>query len=118
MDGNGPTRAPANLQAIPFNVVRTYMALPYSTWPGWQSTDPNEDLEQSVFTDFAQALGSTMAPDVMTNLAEGLNNVKSRVWDTYVDVTSIDVWNRLANTPTTQNTESALELLRAVSYST
>lgn len=118
MDGNGPTRAPANLQAIPFNVVRTYMALPYSTWPGWQSTDPNEDLEQSVFTDFAQALGSTMAPDVMTNLAEGLNNVKSRVWDTYVDVTSIDVWNRLANTPTTQNTESALELLRAVSYPT
>jgi hypothetical protein len=112
-DGNGLTRAPANQQPILFNVVRDYMQIPYNEWPfASESGIPNVG---SLFQDIAEALGSTTNPSVMTNLQEDLNNVKSRVWDTFVDPTADGVFLPLANNPTVANTSSALDLLRSVS---
>lgn len=113
-DGNGMVRAPANLQAIPFNVIRDYMAIPYIEWPNFDSSLPLPP-DQSLFSDMAQSLGSTFNVAVMTNLDFNLNGVKSRVWDTYRLVSSDDTWYPFANTPTVANTQSALELIRAVS---
>lgn len=110
LDGNGPIRAPASLAAIPFNVIRDYMNIPYNEWPGTDQTST-----ESHFTEFANALGSTTNVGVMTNLQRDLNNVKSRVWDTNVDVTSNKTFDPLAANPTVANTQRALELLRGVS---
>lgn len=114
-DGNGVIRAPANLQAIPFNIIRQYMAIPYREWPNIPE-DLTLPADQSLFSDMADALGSTSNVEVMTNLESPLNGVKSRIWDASVLVTSEEVWKPLVETPTVANTQNALDLLRSVSH--
>lgn len=115
-DGAGMITAPGNFRVIDFDVIADFMDEPYETWPGWSpATYGTPYPGQSLMTDIAQALGSRENTAVMTNLAADLNNVKSRVWDTFVNVTVLSRWNRFAAARTTDNTADALELIRAVS---
>jgi len=62
------------------------MAVPYSRWPGIQKI--NLDPERtSVFSDFANSLGSTSNPTPMTNLEGSENRMKARIYDAYVNPT-------------------------------
>jgi len=108
-DGNGPI-TPAGLVPIPFTIIENFAAVDYRLWPNVPADGPFGNL----FDDLADALGSTSNPDVMTNLEHLLNLVKTRVWRA-LDVTSNDVWGPLAATPTTSNTQDALDLMRSVS---
>jgi hypothetical protein len=108
-DGNGPI-TPAGLVPIPFTIIENFAAADYRLWPNVPADAPFGNL----FDDLADALGSTNNPDVMTNLEHVLNLVKTRVWRA-LDVTSNDVWGPLVATPTTRNTQDALDLMRSVS---
>lgn len=52
----------------------------------------------------------------MMNMEKGLNNVKSRIWSSFRNVTNDTYWEALVSNPITTNTRKALDLLRAVSY--
>jgi hypothetical protein len=115
-DGNGvvvPAGA-AGLNPIPYSMIVTYMAIPYANWPSLQGL--GLDPTRSLFTDLANALGSTSNPAVMTNLEGGMNLMKARVWDTIVNPTADDKWNALASNPSEANTAKALSLIQVVSY--
>ena len=109
LDGNGIIRVSANLRAIPFEVIRDYMNIPYAQWTGL----PFPAL-QTLFYDIAEALGSTINPSVMTNLEAVLNGVKTLIWQ-MIQVAADDVWQSYVNIPTTANTALAMRSLQEVS---
>lgn len=112
-DGNGPQQ-PAGWSAIPFSIIRDFMAVPYRDWPGFPEEYDQIPADQSLLNDLAESLGSTTNPELMTNLDSVLNGVKSRIWRA-IAVTADVRWNPLASNPTTANTVRALDLLREVS---
>jgi hypothetical protein len=115
-DGNGvvvPVGA-QGLNPIPYSMIVSYMAIPYANWPNFQGL--GLDPTRSLFTDLANALGSTSNPYVMTNLEGSMNLMKARVWDTIVDPTSDTKWNALASNPSEANTAKALSLIQVVSF--
>lgn len=103
---------------VAFESLEEYANLNYQAWitpAGFPRQ--NLPLEGSAFSAFANTLGSATNPTVMTNLEQGLNGYKARVWATTKNATALDVWLTFAtDPPSVEGTNSALTLLRQVSF--
>lgn len=112
-DGNRVVVVPsaASMTPIPYSIFATCMSIPSANWQPLQGL--GLDLTRSLFTDLAQALGSTTNPQVMKNLVGSLNLMKAVFWGTIVDPTADTKWNALATNPSEQNTAKALALRMA-----
>jgi hypothetical protein len=110
-DGGGYQTVPRDLGNVPFSVIRDYMAVPYNEWLPLEPQATN-----SLFDDLAISLGSTVFPEVMTNLEHALNLMKARVWNSFGDPSADSTWTVWLR-PTTDHTRDALNAIRYVSRS-
>lgn len=80
-----------------------------SNWGG-ANTLPS----QSLFSLYADTIGSVGNPQATANLEASMNGYKARVFQPDLNAMAIGKFNAFANTPTIRNTADAVTLLRLV----